>query len=100
MKDSKGHGSDPRGTTRGSGEPYTTPTVQEAARPGVRTPGGGFPAKMASDNLDTMKTIADLRARMSGTGPGHQAALGQGISNLQGGIVRDLRGVSSERRGR
>ena len=48
----------------------------------------------SQDNLDTMKTIADLRARMSGTGPGHQAALKQGIDNL-----RDLRGVSVERGG-
>lgn len=94
MKDAKGHGSEARGaTTRGSGAPYTTPTVQEAARPGVRTPGGWGP-QLSQDNLDTMKTIADLRARMSGTGPGHQAALKQGIDNL-----RDLRGVSVERGG-
>ena len=31
-----------------------------------------------------MKTIADLRARMSGTGPGHQTVLSQGIDNLKG----------------
>jgi len=74
MKDAKGHGSDPRNRM---------PTIEEASRPGIRSPAGaGKP--MASDNIDTMRIIADLRARMSGTGPGHQAALGQGIRNLQG----------------
>lgn len=85
MKDAKGHGSNPRGAAGGSesGQFVAHPTVQEASRPGIRTP-VGRPERMPSDNLDTMKTIADLRARMSGTGPGHRDALGQAVRNLEG----------------
>ena len=75
MKDAKGHGSEARG-----GGPTS---LRDAERPGIRTPGSRGPS-LPSDNIDTMKTIADLRARMSGTGPGHQTVLSQGIDNLKG----------------
>ncbi len=75
MKDARGHGSEARGGAV---------SLQEAQKPGVRSSARGTP--LPQDNLDTMKTIADLRARMSGTGPGHQATLGQGVRNLGGAV--------------
>src|SRR5208283_1628581 len=89
-KDAKGHGSN----SRGGGQPsladmravdphYGAPSLRDATRPGIRTPGNRGPS-LPPDKIDTMKTIADLRSRMSGTGPGHQTALAQGVRNLGG----------------
>ena len=92
MKDARGHGSDSRGgigpeakaRARAAFLNYRGPTLQEAARRGAAF-GGGRGKPLPQDNLDTRRTVNDLRSRMTSTGPGHMAALMQGIKNLLGG---------------
>lgn len=83
MKDAKGHGSEGRGVGAAS-------TIKSG---GLRGVGLAFGATMPSDRMkpdrdyknDAERTVADLRGRMTGTGPGHQAGLLQGIKNFFGG---------------
>ena len=76
MKDARGHGSDIRsgglrGVTLASG--FRAPSQAGAMRPD------------RDFKTDADRTVAGLRARMAGTGPGHQTGLMQGIKNFIGG---------------
>jgi hypothetical protein len=82
MKDSGGHGSSGRGGFK-SGRP-TGSGLPFGVRQGFQTKSGMKPDNDRTNN-DANRTVADLRSRMSGTGPGHQSALWQGIKNLVGG---------------
>lgn len=77
MKDARGHGSNSRGSAT-----FKTAGLKGVGIGGQFSPGNrsaGFRAD------ETKRTISDLRGRMAGTGPGHAAALWQGIKNLAGG---------------
>ena len=89
MKDAKGHGSDSRGGsggTPGFGShvlKYRGPNVAEPTAMKTSLSRGTLSPGYAKE--DNARTISDLRARMSGTGPGHATGLLQGIKNLLGG---------------
>jgi len=74
MKDARGHGSDGRAN---KGIPLAA---------GFRAPMSGAAMRPDHDfKTDADRTVAGLRARMVGTGPGHQTGLMQGIKNFIGG---------------
>src|ERR1700726_4138503 len=74
MKDARGHGSDGRGN---KGIPLA---------PGFHAPSQANAMRPDRDyKNDAERTVADLRSRMTNTGPGHQAGLFQGIKNFIGG---------------
>jgi len=77
MKDAHGHGSD-------SGNPST---IKSGGLRGVGIAGGfsGKPLAPRQPTSEAMRTVADLRSRMSSAEPGHSSALMQGIKNLLGG---------------
>ena len=78
MKDAKGHGSESHGGT----------IIQSGGLKGVNiSPNYRSVSRMRPDQdmTDTQRTVADLRSRMSNTGPGHSTGLLQGIRNLLGG---------------
>lgn len=79
MKDAKGHGSEGRGSDRAV--PF------DRSKIGM-TVGAHFSDRAlrgVGNQTDTQRTVADLRARMASTGPGHQSGLWQGVKNLLGG---------------
>ncbi len=84
MKDAKGHGSESRGGSdfAPGAQHIFKPNIPAAAISGQFSRGNISPRYAAED---TKRTVSDLRARMSDTGPGHAAALWQGIKNLVGG---------------
>lgn len=86
-KDAKGHGSDSRGGLAGGGHSGVFGQRGELERivPGTKFAQRSYPP-------DVAKTIADLRARMSGTGDGHATALRQGIRNMEGASAPGTRG--------
>lgn len=82
MKDARGHGSDSRGAA------FALAPAQ-ARNPrtlnfGVSPTGYFGPSRMRDTKPDAARTVADLRSRMSNTGPGHKTGLLQGIKNLLG----------------
>jgi hypothetical protein len=74
MKDARGHGSDGRAGSLGKSGIGIAASFQATSH-----------MKPSRDyTSDAARTVGDLRQRMQGAGPGHQAGLMQGIRNLLG----------------
>lgn len=84
MKDARGHGSDSRGAAFALA-PAQTRNSRTLNGVGVSSTGYFGPSRMRDTTPDVARTVADLRSRMSNTGPGHKTGLFQGIKNLLGG---------------